>query len=847
MAFTTKMRRDHKPRSGICLGGIGTGSVELRADGVFYNWNIFNNSPFGSGPKLTWPEDSMLFFIVRYEEEDGDPQMKILQIDSGYEVAGLPSHIYSYPWLTGVDEIEYSGTFPFVEMTFRDAEMPFDVEMEAWSPFIPHNADDSSLPCAVFRFRLTPKTNRPVHVMLMASMRSGVGYDVEEKVHASGLKKTKGYVLFEHGSGGVDRKHSSWGTQALASLSGTSTYYLDWEHRHPYYETVIANRKLLDVDDTVGRNIPDKKTGKRRGMTRVFSSVASSTILKKGRPFEHAFVMTWHFPNLYARSPGQGRGQVTDERTGRIEGHHYANRFGSATEVAEYVIGNRARLHALSRAFVDDFYDSSAPEFVLDQINSHLNTFRTSAWLTKAGDFGVQEGMTPKQEWGPLATVDVSMYGSLSQAGLFPELDKASWRAHKRLQFPTGEICHGVGRNFGVHDEEEGVTGRIDLVPQYAIMALRAYFWTDDLPYLKEMWPSVKKALEFSIMNRDANGDGLPDHEGARCTYDNFPMYGAGSYSGSLWLAGIAYAVEAASVLGDGKAERRYSELLTSARESFERKLWNGKYYRLYNDEGHVRTGMGADHPDLDEGCLADQLIGQWAANMIGAEPIANRGRIRKALRAAMKMCSRPYGLTNCGWPGDQFLHPVHPDVWVDQANTCWSGVELGFAALLICEGLYKEGLKVIRNVDRRYRKAGMYWDHQEFGGHYFRPMSAWGIVNAMLGLTVNGSTYGFAPKVPGRDVKLFFSFGHGTAHYTRRIKGKKEDLAIDVRTGTLQFSELRFELARGSASKVKVSVGGKSVPASAYAVEPCEGGVIVAFRRKMSAGAGQTVRVSCA
>ena len=61
------------PRSGIALGGIGAGFCELRKNGKFYHWNIFNNVPKGTGSKFELkgrghedPEDSMLFFIVRY-------------------------------------------------------------------------------------------------------------------------------------------------------------------------------------------------------------------------------------------------------------------------------------------------------------------------------------------------------------------------------------------------------------------------------------------------------------------------------------------------------------------------------------------------------------------------------------------------------------------------------------------------------------------------------------------------------------------------------------------------------------------------------------------------------------
>jgi non-lysosomal glucosylceramidase len=318
-------------------------------------------------------------------------------------------------------------------------------------------------------------------------------------------------------------------------------------------------------------------------------------------------------------------------------------------------------------------------------------------------------------------------------------------------------------------------------------------------------------------------------------------MFGAGSYSGSLWLAALEYAVKAAGVMRDRKAEARYSELLDRARETFERKLWNGSYYRLYNDEGGERG-------DLDEGCLVDQLIGQWATDMIGAGPIVRRERVRKALRRIMKLCFRPgQGLRNAGWPGDGFLHPVDKDVWVDQANTCWTGVELAFASFLIYEGFVREGLKIVRNVDRRYRKAGMYWDHQEFGGHYYRPMSAWAIMNALAGLTIHGDTYGFSPKLPGRDQRLFFAFGSGTAHLTRKVKGRSERLAVEVRTGTFRCRELAFALLHARPGKVTVTVAGKRLPPSSYDAGFEEEGVRLRLRRGVSVGAGESVAVELA
>ncbi|MGD2175427.1 MAG: GH116 family glycosyl hydrolase, partial [Candidatus Brocadiaceae bacterium] len=522
----------------------------------------------------------------------------------------------------------------------------------------------------------------------------------------------------------------------------------------------------------------------------------------------------------------------------RIEGRYYANFFESAVDVADYVVDNRAGLRERSRRFLRDFYDSSAPAFVLDQVNSHLNTFFTSSWLTRDGNFGILEGLGPERSYGPLVTVDVSIYGAMSVSALFPELHRSMMRAHGELQAPSGEVGHGINKDFRMTDVQETVQGRLDLPSQYAILVLRGFFWTGDREYLEEMWPSVKAALDYVLRERDADGDCLPDMEGAMCTYDNFKMYGASSYVSSLWLSALMKAIDAARVLGDAEAAERYSRVLQSARQSFEEKLWNGRYYRLFND-------ADGEHGELDEGCLTDQLIGQWTNHLTGSGGIVERSRVRKALESICGMSMQPWGLVNCRWPEDEFLHPVPDDCWHDQSNTIWSGVELAFASFLIYEDMYEQAMAVIDNVDSRYRRWGLYWDHIEFGGHYYRPMSAWGILNALLGLTISGAAYGFDPKVPQQDVKLFFSFGDGTAHFAREVSDRTEQLRVAVCTGTFRCAEVTLGMARGNEGVESVTVGGQPLPEAAWSAGFDGRTARVTFAETVEVPAGQALSIT--
>jgi len=837
MTLQDSMRHEDKARSGLALGGIGAGWFELRKDGLFYNWNIFNNEPLGTGPAFDLAEDSILFFLLRYEVEGEEPKMKLLQIESGYEVASIPNHYYTFPWLRGVRETEYEASFPFTKLAFKAPDMPLVVEMEAWSPFIPHNAKDSSLPTALFDFRVRSTTSKTVHVMLLGSWRNGVGFDVDERLYRTDVRSGKGWKAFLMGCDEMDTSHDTFGTQALASLSGDSTYYFGWEHRHPYYEILIRHRELPNINDTDGRNMTGKD-GRTRAGRRCWSTIATQRTLKGRQSFDHRFIAAWHFPNLYSGRTHKAR-QRGDARQRRLEGRYYDNFFDDAGDVLRYVIHHQKKLETETRRFHEAFYDSTAPDYVLDQVNSQLNTFLTSSWFTKAGDFGIQEGMTPDRNWGPLATIDVSLYGSFSTAALFSQLDAAMMQAHRRIQGPDGSVSHGIGRDFTQQDVHEAVGHRLDLPSQYVILALRHYFWTGDRDYLEQMWPSCKAALEYVLRERDMNGDLLPDMEGAMCTYDNFPMYGAAGFVASLWLGALAYAVEAARTIGDAAAADRYADILHQAAPVFEEKLWNGEYYRLYNDAG----GPRGDH---DEGCLTDQIIGQWTTHFIDAEHILNRRRVRKALRHVMKRnFHHEYGVLNCRWPEDEFLHPVDKDCWSDQANTRWTGVELAFSSFLIYEGLLNAGLKVIRHVDETYRSFGMYFDHQEFGGHYFRPMSAWANLNALLGLAVREDAYTFDPRINQDEPRLLFAYGEGYGHYERQLSGSKEKHTIEVHTGTWRCGELTLGLAQVDRGRFTLRAGGRAIPARDVD-RAVEGGRLrLRFRRRLAVKAGQALTVT--
>ncbi len=147
----------HPPMaSGIALGGMGAGTFELRADGGFYEWQIFNNW----AQRLILPDT---FFAVRAGEKGKPAITRRLETIRRTTNPGKP-----------VVGITYEGRSPIARLRYEDPELPVQISLTAWSPLIPHQPRDSGIPGGVFTFELKNNSAAPVQATVLASLRNGV-------------------------------------------------------------------------------------------------------------------------------------------------------------------------------------------------------------------------------------------------------------------------------------------------------------------------------------------------------------------------------------------------------------------------------------------------------------------------------------------------------------------------------------------------------------------------------------------------------------------------------------------------------------------------------------------------
>lgn len=535
---------------------------------------------------------------------------------------------------------------------------------------------------------------------------------------------------------------------------------------------------------------------------RIFGTVRMHAKLPPGEEKTFRFAVAWHFPNGYY--------------AGRRVGQRYARRFGSADDVIQYAYMNRDRLIAATRLWRDTYYDSTLPPWLLDRLHSTAANLATATceWW-RNGRFWAWEGAgcchgTCGHVWNYAQTA----------ARLFPALE----RSVREMQ----DFVPGIG-----FDEKTGAIGfrgegwklwAGDSQPGYVLKAYREHLMSETDEFLERLWPRVKKALEF-LVAEDKNDDGLIEGRQHQTYDENY--FGANTFTGALYLAALRAGAEMASITGDFDFAARCRALAEKGSDETMKRLFNGEYFIQDVDLGK--------HPDAQykDGCLADQLFGQFWADELGLGSLYPKEAVKKALQSIWKYCWAPdvgpqnrahdperwfaypseAGLFTCTWPKSKHLGPKS----TRYRDEVWTGIEYQVAAAMISAGLVKEGLAICRAIHERYHPSKRNpWNEVECGDHYARAMASWGVLRALGGFEYDGprGRVAFAPMLTPENFKTSFTFADGFGTYEQSLTASQRTFRIRVRSGRLKLSELRLRDVRGSFEKTRLKVAGRETRA---------------------------------
>jgi non-lysosomal glucosylceramidase len=825
------------------LGGIGTGTVSLGGRGNLRDWEIFNRPDKGVNLPFT-------FFALYFEEEGRKPLVRVLEGPLAPPFTGedgIPRA--EVPGLPRMETARFIGEYPFARVELSDRKIPLRITLEAFNPFIPLKPEESGIPAVVFRYRIKNLGPRPVKITVAGSILNPVGFDGVGTIDSVGHPKLGGNVNRVRKEGGlsglllssqkVKPESPSLGTVALTTTWKDITYLSHWvrgdwwDDLQIFWDDFRQDGRLKDLDDPSPS--PDGRTD--IGTLGLAASLA---------PFEEVelpFILSWNFPNVLNYF------DIIPARRGSILKNHYAARFADAWTAADHLARNLQPLEKETRKFKDAFFGSTLPAFVLDAVSSQAATIRTPAcfWLADGSFFGF-EGCNNQSGCCPLNCSHVWNYAQ-SLAFLFPSLE----RSMRETDFlnnlkPDGAMAFRTSLPLdskALWDFRPAADGQMGRVINF----YRDWQISGDTAFLKKLWPSVRKSLEYAWVQWDADRDGLLEGE-QHNTYD-IEFVGPNSMLSGFYLGALLAGRRMAEAVGDADAARAFGDVFDKGRRKYEEILWNGEYYvQKYDKALETKYQYG-------EGCLSDQLLGQWLGMVAGLGRFLPDDHVKTALGSIYRYnfltdfselsnAQRTYalndekGLLACTWPKGG--RPPLPFPYSDEV---WTGIEYQVASHLIYEGRLFEGLSIVKAARDRYdgRRRNP-WDELECGHHYVRAMSSWGLLLALSGVEYSAPEMrmGFAPSVYPDDFRGFWCVGSGWGEYYQKAADKVQwAVGLKVVSGGLSLKEFSFTLpAPAGALRVTIGAGPSSLKAE---VKVAGGRVTVSWSNPVVLKAGEDLR----
>jgi len=743
------------------MGGIGAGMICLDGTGSFSNISLRHR------PNLQ--KSSYMFSAFATSEklprvlEGPVPEWKIFNLPEAGN--GLGNTHFGLP---RCKIISFISRFPFAFIKLVHPELPLRINICGWSPFIPADPDNSSLPVAGLEYTLINTSSKKLSGIFSFHCKNFIARNVP-----SGRSRTarNGFIHFQETSDNQEELEGYFCVSVPGERPSTNHWY--------------GGGTFFDTHQILWREICSSKCIENRPGKGFVpgSSVYVKVGLLPGQSKTVKLLFSWYVP-------------YSDLRTGKDQSScyqpWYAGRFKNIKEVSEYWLKNYEVLKNLTEKFTDAFYCSDIYAEIKDAISSNLSILKSPTVLRqKDGRLWCWEGCC---ETGGCCAGSCTHVWNYCQAiaHLFPSLE----RSLRQTEFYENQDEKGH-QNFrallpirkNTHDFFAAADGQLGGI----MKVYRDWRICGDTDWLKNMWQNVKKSLDYCISTWDPEHDGIPKYPHHN-TYD-IEFWGPDGMCGSFYIGALKAAVLMGEFLNEDVSF--YRKLYEKGKKYLENNLFNGAYFEqemlwkcqeLYGEfekliekykSQRIASIIRKEGPPYQygKGCLSDGILGAWIAELCGIGEILDEGKVKQHLFSVYKYNFRKnlsshanpqrpgYALGNegglilCTWPKGK--KPTLPFPYSDEI---WTGLEYQVASHLMIHGFVEKGLEIVRTARRRYDGTKRNpFDEYECGHWYGRALSSYGLIYGITGSwydAVEKILY-LKPRVKG-DFKTFFSTDSG-------------------------------------------------------------------------------------
>ena len=734
---------------GAPVGGFGAGTFSRTYRGDFARWHI------KSGVNKYASVSANQFAM--FQQAQGEPGIARVLMTDHPKNGELSSWQWDYPVGAG----EYRALFPKSWYDYKWDRFPAHVVLEQFSPVLPDNYKESSYPVAVYNWHAENPTKKAVTVSVLLSWTNMGGWfrtythDFQGALNQGNQnhfrkellgdgRTMKGIVFDRNRVPGVGNEwDGEFSIAAIESAGVEVTFQTEF--------LADGDGKAVWLPFSKDGRLANSDTSWVSASEKIGGAIAIKFTLEPGEKKNVPMVISWDFP-------------VVEFGQGRKWNRRYTDFYGTDGQNS-WAIARDGLLH--SREWSDAITawqapyvnDRSKPDWYRGMLFNEMYT------LTDGGTFWGREVGSDKNtpatfallecfDYAYYGTLDVRFYASLPLLKFWPTIDKQVLREFAKTvprEYPdlglwvwksaeTGEpVLHkrkkigAVPHDLGVPEGDPFVSVNEpgwqdtndwkDLNSKFVLMVYRDYVFNgkQDKAFLKEMWPAVVAAMNY--LRQFDKGSGIPENGGyPDQTYDSWVTRGVSAYCGGLWLAALRASEEMAAALGDSRARLEYHNSFLKAQKTYIDKLWNGEYFR-YDMESEYR-----------EGIQADQLAGQWYANMTGLGDLVPKEMQISSLKKiyannVMKFGNGEMGAAN-GMNRDGSIMRGN-----EQGEEVWVGTTFALAALMLSDGLKDEAYHTARGIHRVIYENKGYWfrtpeawdDTGNFrASMYMRPAAVW-------------------------------------------------------------------------------------------------------------------------